>query len=348
MKVLLACERSGGHIFPAIAFGQKIRQNALKQGRVKDSKIYFFLTSSRLREYVKKEGFETIGVSLNSRNLLVESVWRCLEAIYIIIKVRPARIIGFGGRDSFFLTILGSFLPIKTIIYEPNLVLGKANRLLSYFSRLILRGFVPVNRRKKEKVIGIPLRKNIKKIDKNQACKMLNFDAKPVVLCLGGSQGSEFINQTFLRFVAESKLDYQLIHLSGYKSFPGISQYYRKVKKNKFVKDFYYDMEVLYSAADIVISRAGAITLGEISFYGLASLLIPHPQGGGHQEKNAVYFERRKAAYVFRQNSFFYPDFFRTLNNLIEDDNLRREISNNSRQLKLGVSFEEFSQIDDL
>ena len=346
MKILLACERSGGHIFPALAFGKKIRRNFLQQDTRKELQIYFFVTSVHLKQYVKKENFKVIGTSLNFRNLLVELFWRPFEALYLILKIRPDKIIGFGGRDSFFLILLGSFLPLETVIYEPNVTFGRANRLLSLFSKRVLRGFDLPEKCIKDKVIGIPLRENIKKINKSEARKTLDFNDKPVVLCLGGSQGSEFINETFLRFVRDSCCDYQIIHLSGYKNFSKVSEFYRSVEKNKFIRDFYYNIEVLYSAADIVISRAGAVTLGEISFYGLPSILIPHPKGGHHQDQNAAYFEVKNAAYTLRQSDFSFPNFSRLLNNLIEDSNLRVGMGGNSQKLGLGVSFEDFCNTD--
>lgn len=341
MKILLACERSGGHIFPALCFGKKILQRFKQKGQ-KDIQVIFFITSNYLKQYVKKEGFEVIGTSVNSRSLIVELFWRFWEALYIIIKQRPNKIIGFGGRDSFFLILFNSLLNSDTIIYEPNARLGKANRLLSLFVKKVLRGLEPLSKNKKDEVIGIPLRENITKIDKKEARKILNFNEEPVVLCLGGSQGSVFINKVFLDYAEQSNSNFQIIHLTGLKDYANILERYKNIRKNKFIQDFYYQIGILYSAADVVVCRSGALTLGEISFYGLPSVLIPYPSSAAHQEENADNFKRKKAAYVIKQNNFSFSEFKDYLDSLLRDGNLRTIMGNNSKQINSGVSFEDF------
>jgi UDP-N-acetylglucosamine--N-acetylmuramyl-(pentapeptide) pyrophosphoryl-undecaprenol N-acetylglucosamine transferase len=101
-------------------------------------------------------------------------------------------------------------------------------------------------------------------------------------------------------------------------------------------------MEVLYSAADIVVSRCGASTLAEVSFYGLPAILIPHPQGGSHQRENAVYFQERGAAVVFNQSSFSFEDFKAKLEELILNRDLRQAMGESASAINLGVNFEDF------
>jgi len=334
MKVLLACERSGGHVFPALSVGKKFKQAG--------HQVRFFVTSDFLKKYIEKEGFETGGRSFSFRNLVFEGLWRFFEALYFIIVFRPAKVIGFGGRDSFFLVLLSSFLFIDTSVYELNVAPGKANRVLFFFVRRVFRGFEEKQIGPKHKVVGIPLRENIKKIDKEQARRMLNFDARPVVLCLGGSQGSAFINDIFIRFVKGCGQSFQIAHLTGKKEYSDILRLYDNIGNNKFVKDFYYQMEHLYSAADIVIARAGANTLGEISYYKLPSVLIPHPQGGAHQKKNAFYFKDKGAAFVYSQDNFSFEDFSSLLERLIKDAGFRESVKKNLNNINLGVNFEDF------
>ena len=333
MRVLLACERSAGHIFPALAMGEKMRE---------EFAIYFFATSPFLKKYIEKQGFICFGRNFAFRNLIGESIWRLFESLYFILKLRPKKVIGFGGRDSFFLVLFSSLLGIETTIYEPNVKMGRANILLKPFVGKVLRGFES-KESQKAKTIGIPLRKNIKKIDKLQARKILNFGDKPVVFCFGGSQGSSFINQVFLKFIQESEKDYQIIHLTGFSEYAKVIKAYSGISSKKLIKDFYYEVEVLYSAADIVVSRAGAVTLGEISFYGLPAVLLPHPEAGGHQKENAFYLERKGAAMVYLQDEFSFEDFSFSLNKLIDDENLRQIMKSNLSKIKLGVSYEDFS-----
>ena len=342
MKILLVCERSGGHIFPALAFAKKIQKDLSAKGL--KPKIYFFVTSSFLKRYIKKEGFIVLGRSFALRNLFTESIWRFFEALFILFWLRPNKVIGFGGRDSFFLVLLSSFFFLDTTIYEPNISFGQANKILSLFVKKIFRGF----KTSRGKTIGIPLRENIKKIEKIKAREVLGFNQSPVILCFGGSQGSFFINKIFQQFVQSSKVNYQIIHITGKKSFLELSEFYNKIEKNKFIKDFYYDIELLYSASDIVIGRSGAVTLGELTYYELPSILIPHPQAYAHQKENAFYLVDRKASFVCLQDDFSFDKFKAKLESLLLDDKLRKAISNNLKDVKLGVSFEDFCKNTDL
>lgn len=333
MRILFACERSAGHIFPALSLGAKMNR---------ENTVYFFATSTFLKDYIEKECFTCIGKSLPFRNLLIEGIWRLFEALYFILKLRPGKVIGFGGRDSFFLVLLSSLLGIETVIYEPNLKLGRANRLLVPFVGKVLRGF-PGGDSKKSTLIGIPLRRNIKKIDKAAARKILGFNHDPIIFCLGGSQGSAFLNSIFVEFLENFKGKLQVIHLTGKDNYLEILPLYNRIKGKSFVKDFYYQVEVLYSAADLVVSRAGANTLGEISFYQLPAILLPHPKAGGHQKENALYLEKKGAAIVHLQDRFSPKGFNSSLSKLIQDESLRQSIRNSLSKIRLGISYEDFS-----
>lgn len=335
MKVLLVCERSAGHIFPALGLVAKMGE---------ESTIYFFATSSFLKRYIEKEGFTCIGKSLPFRNLLIEGFWRLFEALYLILSLRPKKVIGFGGRDSFFLVLFSSLLGIETAIYEPNVKMGRANRLLAPFVGKILRGFQGKDS-KKSRAIGIPLRKNIKKIDKAEARKILNFNDGPVVFCLGGSQGSSFLNNVFIKFIQNFEGRAQVIHLTGERDYLEILSLYNTMKVKNFVKDFYYEVELLYSAADVIVSRAGASTLGEISFYRLPAILFPFPEAGGHQRNNALYLEKRGAVIVHLQDKFSFEDFRSSLSKLIQDESLRQDMKDNLNKVKLGIGYEDFKNI---
>lgn len=333
-KVLLVCERSAGHIFPALVLAKKMRQEQYD--------VYFFVTASFLRCYLQKEGFPVLGKAFSFRNLLMEITWRFFEAIYIILKIKPRYVFGFGGRDSFFLMLLGCFLFLDTAIYEPNVRFGKANKLLKLFVKKVLCGFNDNVKKGKYRHIGVPLRENIRKIPKKDARAILGLDDKPVIFCFGGSQGSAFINQVASRLFTSPGNDYQMIHLTGKREYPEIFDLYNKINKNKIIKDFDYSVEILYSAADIVICRAGALTLGEITYYGLPAVLIPHPGGGNHQKENAYYFKNRQAALVFEESDFSFEELDSVIKKILYNEGFRQNIITNVEKIKLGVGFEEF------
>ena len=340
MKVLLACERSGGHVFPALALGKKLRQSLGKD----ESQLYYFATATNFKKYLRQANFKVYGTSFPLRGLIFEIPWRIIEAIFLLAVIRPQKIIGFGGRDSFFLLLFGSFLGKDTIIYEPNSKLGKSNKALSFLAKQVLIGFSQTLAGPKIKSIGVLLRENIKRIDKNEARKALGFDERPVLFCFGGSQGSSFLNKVMMQLVPHLRNSCQFIHLTGPREYSKIAQMYNELGAKAFVRDFDYAMENLYSAADLVVSRAGASTLGELNYYQLPSILIPLSLAGGHQRENAFYFQDRGAAYVIPQEGFSFEGFKETAQKLLLDSGLRQDIVDNLKRFKLGVGFEEFTK----
>lgn len=351
MKILLACDRSGGHIFPALAIAKNIKEKSVvitedsggRRAIAHQDEIYFFAASESLRGYLAKEGFPVYGKIFSSRNLPIELAFRAIEAVYLLLKLRPQKLIGFGGRDSFFLILLGTFAFLDTAIYEPNITFGKANKVLAFFVRKIFCGFQETVAGKKVKAVGIPLRKNIKVIPKAEALKVLGFGSQPVIFCFGGSQGSHFLNTVFMKLVESLKGDCQVIHLTGKREYFQITQFYNKIERKSFVRDFYYAMEVLYSASDVVVCRAGALSLGELIYYALPAILIPHPAAGGHQKENAFYLAKKGAARVLLQEDFSFEVFRGIAEKLLYDKEQRESLRQNLRKIKLGVDFEEFS-----
>ena len=331
MKILLVCERSGGHIFPAMAFAG----NFLARG-VDRRDIIFFITGGKFSEQIAKEGFVVVGKHFQSRNLLFEMVWRFFEAGGILKRVRPDRVLGFGGRDSVFLLMSAVLLGKKTAIYEPNLTFGKANRFLSGFVGKVLRGTK----------VGVPLRENIRRLDKAGVRAKLGLGSGPLILCFGGSQGASFVNRVFLQTAAKLGPGGQVIHLTGSRQYLEIFQVYNTMGITSLVKDFYYAMEELYSAADVVVCRAGASALAEANFYGLPAVLIPHPAAGGHQKDNAFYFQDQGAAFVFTEAGFSQDEFDQAVLSLVNDEKLRAEMSANMAKIKFAVPYEEFVKRD--
>ncbi|MCF7886913.1 MAG: UDP-N-acetylglucosamine--N-acetylmuramyl-(pentapeptide) pyrophosphoryl-undecaprenol N-acetylglucosamine transferase [Candidatus Omnitrophica bacterium] len=339
MKVLLVSERSAGHVYPALAIGEKIKEN-----NSIDSKIIFFTSSKFFKKYIKNKGYLVLGLAFGFRNIFVEFFFRFIESLYILIKIFPDVVIGFGGRDSLFLVLFARMLGKKTYIYEPNAEMGRANKFLSLFVKNVLRGISPSDQKKKYKIVGIPLGKNIIKKEKKRLREKFNFDQKPILLCFGGSQGSRFINDSFLNFVKKhNNNSYQIIHITGKKDYSKVIDFYKTIKNNRVIKDFCQDMSNFYNLADIILSRSGALTLAEISFYNIPAILIPHPQAFGHQKTNANYLKNKDAALVFEQEKFNFKEFEICLNKLIQNDKVRKNMKKNFKKTKIGIKYEDFS-----
>ena len=336
MNIILVCDRSGGHIFPAANLVTHLEKNGYTP--------YIFTSSSYFQDYLGGKGYRVIGRQYKFKNIFLEYFYRLFEALFFIARFRPAKILGFGGRESFYFIIFGSLFFIKTGIYEPNVIPGKANRILAFFAGNVYRGF---NERKisgrRGKKAGIPIRDNFKRIDKAEAKRYLGFSPdKKVILSFGGSQGAAFINTLTCDFAANSSKDFCVIHLTGEKKYGQISEFYSKIDTKSFVRGFFDDIDILYSAADVVISRAGAGTLAEISFFRVPAILIPYPYASNHQYANAEYFRKRGAAVVFCQNNLSFSRFKNTLEDVIENEVVRDSLIKNLGMISIAVESGEF------
>jgi len=333
MRVILACDRSAGHIFPARCLASHLKRDD----------IYFFTPSRFFKPLLKEEGWIVLGVSFKFRNIILESFFRFWEAVYIICRFRPHKMVGFGGRDTFFIILWARLLFIDTVLYEPNVVMGRANRALCYLVKSVYRGFSTRYASRKDVWAGIPIRNGLKKWDKITARKKLGLGVSSVViLCFGGSQGSEFINNSFRKLVASSKTDFQIIHVVGFKQKRHFSEFYDKINRKAICYSFCERMDLLYSASDIAISRGGALTVAELSFYELPVLFIPYPGAGNHQYANAAYLEKRQSCFILRQDNFLFDKFLEYIENLLADSDMRHNMSNNMGRLNIAVSCEEF------
>ena len=334
---MLVCERSGGHFFPAFALGQEIKRGG-------NHEVSFFVTSSILKHSLEEKGFKAWGRSFAFRNIILEGSWRFFEGIFLILSLRPKKVIGFGGRDSFFLLLWAKLLFIETAIYEPNIAFGKANRVLCGIVDRVYCGFRETAKCiKGAKFAGIPLREELKKIEKTEAKNMLGLNPQgSAIAVVGGSQGSRFINDNFLRLVPDLRDDFDIIHLTGPKDYEEISRFYSKIGTKAFVKDFWDRMDIVYCAADILLCRAGALTVAEASYFGIPAVFIPHPQAGSHQHLNAEYLRREGAAIIFEQNGFSFDDFKNTLVMLATDKDMRQKMAGGLKNIDIVVSSHEF------
>ena len=163
-----------------------------------------------------------------------------------------------------------------------------------------------------------------------------------MILVLGGSQGARFINDLFTEILPQLNNRYQIVHLTGLKDYPRLKEIYSTIKTEVFVKGFFLDLDILYSAADMAICRAGAITLAELIYFNIPAVLIPHPSAGSHQSSNAGYLVSNQAGIVIEQNDIDRSDFSSFIMDLADDEKKLSVIKNNLAKLKLTVNCDEF------
>jgi UDP-N-acetylglucosamine--N-acetylmuramyl-(pentapeptide) pyrophosphoryl-undecaprenol N-acetylglucosamine transferase len=224
-------------------------------------------------------------------------------------KNRPSVVLGMGGFTSTAPILAAKMAGVPSFIHESNAVPGRANRLAAKFATRVLLGFEDCRSfftGASCVVTGTPVRKNLgRPIPRKEALKVFNLDpSRATLLVTGGSQGASGINQ--LLFKSAPLLpseNLQIIHLTGKNDDRLAAANYQRDHIPHYVAPFHHRMEEAYSAADLVISRAGASSLSELASFGLPSILIPYPYAtDDHQRANAEIFVRSGAAELVNES----------------------------------------------
>jgi len=342
MRILLACDRSRGHLYPALVLARHIRENYPEYEAV------FYGLKKEDRNYLRKEGFMCFGRDLVFRNIILESALRFVEALLLIPAIRPGKVLGFGGRSSFLIILICSFF-VPTFLFEPNVTFGKANKVLSFFAKAVFLG-IRKPRKPNQISTGIPLREEVteNRIDKSRARDNLGLcPDTETILVFGGSLGSSFINDIFTGVVPllnKNGYKFQVIHITGNKDFSKIVSLYKIMGIKARVFSFYDKMGILYSASDFIISRSGASTVAEICFFGKASLLIPYPYAYAHQRKNAYFLFVNRAALLQEQRSLSEQKLYRLISSIIKRAEEFSYLSHNAGRLKIWNTQKDFSE----
>lgn len=353
MRILIAGGGTGGHIYPAIAVAKAIkRHNPMAD-------ILFVGTKKGLEsQIVPQEGFEleTITVSgfnrkapLNVFKTLADLQHGLKEARVIIDKFAPDAVIGTGGYVCGPVLLVAALKHIPTIIHEQNVVPGLTNRILSRFVDKIAISFdqsaqyfkVPTG---KVEVTGNPVREEIMTSDRTESRRALGFVVdKPVILIVGGSRGAERLNQmsiALIEWIIKQRRPFQVLLSTGNAQYETVLDDLRSKSidlleyKNVKVLPYIYDMGQALAAADLIISRAGAIALAEITAIGLPAVLIPSPNvANNHQEYNARMLEREGAALVVLEKDLTADKFIDVIDNLMKDKEKLKKMADNSKML---------------
>jgi UDP-N-acetylglucosamine--N-acetylmuramyl-(pentapeptide) pyrophosphoryl-undecaprenol N-acetylglucosamine transferase len=305
-RIAIVAGGSGGHIFPGIALAQALAASE------KVGKIVFIGRKDGLeKEMASHYGFSFYGIKadgLIERNLLKKfkggfKIVRGLTQSLSILRSEGIQLVlGTGGYVSVPVVIAARCLHIPIILHEQNAIVGKANRFLSRWAEKICITFpssIGYFSNLKCLVTGNPVRQEILAL--KQKNRETNFVS---TLILGGSQGASAINkamETMWPYLKPYQSRLTFFHQTGEKDFLRIKEYYKKEKIAGNVFSFMKDIASCYAQADLVISRAGATTLAEITALGLPSILIPYPWAKSHQLYNAKQMEKIGAAIVIPQ-----------------------------------------------
>jgi len=314
-RYIIAGGGTGGHIFPAIAIADALKQQA------PSCEILFVGAAGRMEmEKVPQAGYKIIGLevvglqrSLTLKNLLFpfKLLKSLFQAFNVVRNFKPDACIGVGGYASGPVLFIAALLGIKIFIQEQNSYPGITNKILSHFAKKIFVAYDNLNlffNPKKIILTGNPVRKDISigLPPKPEALKFFNLsENKKTILIIGGSLGARTINEAIensLHLFAENNI--QVLWQTGKIYYDGIIDRTKNINTNHVkILQFIREMNMAYSAADIIISRAGALSISELCIVGKPAILVPSPNvSEDHQTKNAMALVTKNAAILVKDN----------------------------------------------
>jgi len=343
-RAIISGGGSGGHIFPAIAIANRIKKE------FPDADILFIGAEGKMEmTKVPEAGYKIEGLWISGlqRRLTLKNLTLPFKLLNSLLKARriiksfnPDVVIGVGGYASAPTLKMASMLKIPTIVQEQNSFPGKTNKMLAKSVTKIcvayenLDTFFP-----KDKIVmtGNPVREKVVKIEGLKEKAMAHFQLdknKKTVLVFGGSLGAKTLNESFIDKIPllQSK-DVQLIWQSGSYQFEELKSRTSEMNMEGVVlTKFINEMELAYAAADVIVSRAGAIAISELCIVGKPIILVPSPNvAEDHQTKNAMALVKDNAAIYIKDSEAREKLAGRTIE-LLENDDEQKLLSENIKK----------------
>ena len=307
-KILIMAGGTGGHVFPGLAVAKELTKN-------NEFEVLWLGTRERMEarlvpqhgfkiEFIKIKGLRRNGLlrKIVSPFLVARAVY---EALGIIRKFKPDVVLGLGGYASGPGGIAAKILGIPLILHEQNASPGVTNRILSKFADVVLLGFPGALTGKRTEYVGNPVREDVLNLNKELP---KNFDHENLnVLVIGGSLGAQALNENIPEAVAIANrygAKINITHQTGQGNSACVTEVYKKLGVDHYtVTDFISDMASAYKKNDVIICRAGALTLAEVSAAGMPAIFVPLPTAvDDHQTKNARYLSDNGGAVCLPQS----------------------------------------------
>jgi len=339
-KIIFSTGGTGGHIFPAINLMKHLFSKGYKVLLVTDKRGNNFLKDyPEFKSYILKSGTPTNKNLLEKILSFIVIFYSIAISIIILKKEKPNLIFGFGGYVSFPISFASKFFNVPLIIYENNMVLGRANKYLSHFSKKILvaknmaENF-PEKYKNKTYQVGSILDKNII----NYSNYKINNDKKNFsILVLGGSQGAEVFGKIVPSTIKMLKDKGHIIEINQQcikQQKNLLVEFYKKnnIKSNIF--DFTNNILALIKSSDLAIARCGASTTAELVNTLIPFIAVPYPHSmDNHQHLNAKYYESKGCCWVIEQDKFSSTNLFNLILEIMKDkkklENIRESMKKN-------------------
>ncbi len=344
VRVLMAAGGTGGHVYPAISIANAITQ------KIPEADILFVGTKDRMEwTTVPKEGYPIKGIWISGfhRRLTIQNllfpfklIVSIVQSLIILRRFRPDVLIACGGFAAGPAGWVAAMAGIPIMLQEQNSFPGVTNRLLAKHASIIFTAFEEASEyfnHDNIRVSGNPVRKELREADKKEALETFRFtDKKKTLLVLGGSGGAKSMNDAMLSWAQKfhDDLQIQIIWQCGNKYFREIRQHLDTEKlTNLRLLAYIDDMPAAYAAADLAVSRAGAISCSELMTTATPSVLVPSPHvAGDHQKKNARAMVSNGAADMLEDGEIA-GKLFETVKELIFDESKLAEMSRSASKL---------------
>lgn len=327
MKIVFTGGGTGGHFYPIIAVAEALHE-LVKEKKLLEPELYFFGPSVLDERALYENGITFIptpaGKMRRYFSLLnvidsIKTAWGIGGTVLKLYRLFPDVVFSKGGYGSVPTLIAAKILKIPVVIHDSDAIPGRASLMAASFARKIgisyeeAYEYFPEKVREKIALVGNPVRKDVREPAKDGAHEFLELESNvPVLLILGGSLGSEKVNDVILEALPELVSRYQIIHQTGQAHIEAVNQTARvildKNERRYRYKPFGYltplALKMSAGAADLVISRAGSGTISEIASWGKASIVIPIPESVSRDQRtNAYAYARSGAATVMEQSN---------------------------------------------
>lgn len=353
-KIIFTGGGTGGHVFPIVAIIREL-QKILPLNIIE---LHYIGPQDETSRSIEKEGVKIKYIQTgkirryggvkpllaNFIDIFFKIPYGIMQSFFTLYFLSPDLIFSKGGYGSFPVVLASKFLGAPVFLHESDSIPGAANKFLQKFSKQIFVSFQETSGIDKNKMIvtGNPVREEILQGSKEKGKERFNLKGeKPVLLVLGGSQGSERINDIFLAILTSALRDFEIIHQCGTKNCKQVSAEAKAVITEEGMKENYHPYPFLneeelrdaYQCADLVVSRAGSGSIFEIAANHKASFLLPLPESAqNHQVKNAYLYASSGAALVMEEGNFTPRFFFEKIKETFSPITQIRDMEKNAKE----------------
>lgn len=348
MRVIICGGGTAGHIYPGLALAEELKSrkvDILYVGSSNGIETKLVPSAGFSFKSINIKGFKR-KISIGNLKTIYMAVASLFSSRKIIVDFKPDVVVGFGGYASGPIAILAGIMKIPLLIHEQNAVPGLTNKLLGRLAGIVAVSYpgseVYFQKTRNIQLTGNPVRSIISKADRLKSMEEFGLDNKrKTILIFGGSRGARKINESVIEAypLFRGCDDMQIIHITGDLDFEFVKEkiFNQRQEEDKLIYKRYPYIENIgkaYSCSDLVVCRAGASTIAEITNCGLPAILIPYPYStDNHQEKNARILEQNNAGIIVLDKDLNGQLLFEEITRLFSSSFKLLEMKKNSKSL---------------